>query len=74
MKLLPIGTAKVQLNRQLESVGINQTCHTIRAEVTITLQAAAPFYRTTTTAQFSYLLTETILVGKVPESYVVFGT
>ena len=74
MKMLPIGTAKVQLISQLESVGINQTCHTIRAEVTITLQAAAPFYRTTTTAQFSYLLTETILVGKVPESYVVFGT
>ena len=74
MKMLPIGTAKVQLISQLESVGINQTCHTIRADVTITLQAAAPFYRTTTTAQFSYLLTETILVGKVPESYVVFGT
>ena len=74
MKMLPIGTAKVQLISQLESVGINQTCHTIRAEVTITLQAAAPFYRTTTTAQFTYLLTETILVGKVPESYVVFGT
>lgn len=64
MKMLPIGTAKVQLISQLESVGINQTCHTIRADVTITLQAAAPFYRTTTTAQFSYLLTETILVGK----------
>ena len=35
MKMLPIGTAKVQLISQLESVGINQTCHTIRAEVTI---------------------------------------
>ncbi|MDD7295266.1 MAG: sporulation protein YunB [Oscillospiraceae bacterium] len=73
MKMLPIGAADVKLVSQLESAGINQTCHTIRAEVTVTLQAAAPFYRTTTTAQFSYLLTETILVGNVPESYVVFG-
>jgi sporulation protein YunB len=73
LKMLPIGTADVKLVSQLESAGINQTCHTIRAEITVTLQAAAPFYQTTTTAQFSYLLTETILVGNVPESYVVFG-
>lgn len=73
LRMLPIGTAEVKLVSQLEAAGINQTCHTIRAEVTVHLQAAAPFYRTTTTAAFSYLLTETVIVGTVPESYVVFG-
>lgn len=70
--LLPIGNASVQLVSTLESAGVNQTCHTIHADVTTEICATIPFSKVTTTVQFSYYLSETILVGDVPDSYLAF--
>lgn len=70
--LMPIGTASVKLVSELASAGINQTCHTIRAEVTAEMQAAIPFSRTTAEVTYTCLLSETVIVGTVPESYLEF--
>ncbi len=71
IQLLPIGAVSVKIVSQLESAGINQTCHTIRAEITAELQAAVPFYTVTTQTAYTCLLAETVLVGTVPDSYMV---
>ena len=47
-------------------------CHTIRAEVTAEMQAAIPFSRTTAEVTYTCLLSETVIVGIVPESYLEF--
>ncbi len=73
VQLMPIGNAAVELISKLESAGINQTCHTIYANVTAEIRAAIPFSETTATVEFSYLITETILVGDVPKSYLSLG-
>lgn len=73
VRIVPMGAAEVRLVSETETVGINQTCHRISAEVTVTLQAAAPFYTTTTHTTFTYLLTETLILGNVPQQYTVFG-
>lgn len=73
VRLMPIGNASVKLISALESAGVNQTCHTIRAEVTAEIQAAIPFSQTTAQVHYSFLITETVIVGSVPESYLEFS-
>ncbi len=73
LRFLPIGNAKVELVSELESAGINQTCHKITIKVTLHVAAAIPFYKTETEIEYEYLLSETLLVGDVPEGYAVFG-
>jgi hypothetical protein len=51
---------------------VNQTCHTIRAEVTAEIAAAIPFSKTNVSVQYDCLLLETVVVGNVPESYLEF--
>ena len=72
MRLLPVGHASVKLISTIESAGINQTCHTIRAEVTAEVQTAIPFAQTTTKTTYACLLSETLIVGTVPDSYMEF--
>ncbi|MBQ8688084.1 MAG: sporulation protein YunB [Ruminococcus sp.] len=73
LRFLPVGSAAVQLVSQLESAGINQTCHTILVQVSLHVAGAIPFCKTETDVTYEYLLTETILVGDVPDAYAVFG-
>lgn len=73
VRLMPIGHTTMKLISALESAGINQTCHTIRAEVTATIQAAIPFSETTASIHYECLISETVIVGTVPDSYLEFG-
>lgn len=73
-RLLPVGHASVKLISALESAGVNQTCHTIRAEITAEIRAAIPFSEVTAVATYDCLLSETVIVGNVPESYLEFDS
>lgn len=73
VRLLPVGNATVQIISALEAAGINQTCHTIRAVVTVEITAAIPFSETDVSATYDCLLSETVLVGRVPDAYLEFG-
>lgn len=72
VRLLPVGNGSVRIISELHAAGINQTCHTIRVVATAEITAAIPFSKTTVTTDYEYLLSETILVGSVPESYLEF--
>ena len=67
-------TPPVKLISTMESAGVNQTCHTIRAEITAEIRAAIPFSEVTADATYDCLLSETVIVGNVPESYLEFGS
>ncbi len=73
LRFLPIGNATAKLISGLESAGINQTCHTITIKVTLSVAGAIPFCKTETVVEYEYLLSETLLVGDVPEGYAVLG-
>lgn len=70
VKLQQSGTATVQINSRFSEAGINQTVH--RLEVTVTFRAVVmaagmcePMEQTGT-----FLVTETVIVGTVPDRYV----
>ncbi len=66
LRYLPVGGAQVQLQSEFSSAGINQTIHTLTAEITIHAGCSVPLYQADTTEAFTYLLAETVIVGDVP--------
>lgn len=66
LRYVPAGSAEVKLQSDFSSAGINQTIHTLTAEITIHAGCSVPLYRADTTQTFTYLLAETVIVGDVP--------
>lgn len=73
LRLMPVGSVDVKLISELKSAGINQTCHTIKIVVNADIASSIPFYKTETEVSYTYLLTETVIVGNIPDKYTVFG-
>ena len=69
VKSLYIGTAYAEFENQFSTAGINQTCHQIyfqvHADITVLLPGRQ--YRTQVTSRVC--IAETVIVGKVPETY-----
>lgn len=61
------GSATVELKSQFESAGINQTIHRLYARVETNIYSVSPIETEITSFSFDYLLSETIIVGDVPE-------
>ncbi|MBQ8824157.1 MAG: sporulation protein YunB, partial [Ruminococcus sp.] len=47
--------------------------HTIKILVNADIASSIPFYKTETEVSYTYLLTETVIVGNIPDKYTVFG-
>ncbi|WP_069988717.1 sporulation protein YunB [Massilioclostridium coli] len=69
IQLLPQGTVHTQLTSQFEDAGINQTIHRIVLTVKIEMLALFPCYSSEVNASIDYILSENIIVGKVPQYY-----
>ena len=69
VKISLSGAAATQMSSYFESAGINQTSHRLVMDITVTLYAAIPGNDATTTLETSFIIAETVLVGKVPDSY-----
>ncbi len=67
LRYLPAGTAEVNLQSDFSSAGINQTIHTLTAEITVHAGCSVPLYRADAEQTFTYLLAETVIVGDVPD-------
>lgn len=69
VKSLYTGTASAEFENQFSTAGINQTCHQIyfqlHADITVLLPGRQ--YRTQVTSRVC--IAETVIVGKVPETY-----
>lgn len=68
-KNITISSVNCEFESKFNSVGINQTLHSIYVNVQISSQINAFFMTKTITCQTPVLISETILIGKVPDTY-----
>lgn len=62
---------KSKMISSFESAGINQTLHGILLNLDVDIYLVSPWYRTSSNVTSEFIITETIIVGKVPEAYTV---
>ncbi len=69
IRLIPVAVVTCRFVSDFESAGINQTSHRLVMDITVTLYAAIPGNDATTTLETSFIIAETVLVGKVPDTF-----
>ena len=69
LRLIPVGTVRVNVLEHFSDAGINQTRHKISLEVISDLKIVVPFISSTTQVKTAVPLADTIIVGPVPEHY-----
>jgi len=71
VKVMPLSLTKFQAETEFVSEGINQTRYKVYCTVASDIQILAPFSREKAQINRKVLLAEAIIVGQVPDSYVV---
>ena len=66
----PTGKVSVESQNRFEHIGINQTKHSMYLNIMIDIRIIIPFTEKTTTVQTTIPLTEYIVIGDVPQTYV----
>lgn len=69
IRMLPAGSAESKITSSLSEAGVNQTLHTINIEISAPISAIIPGCSAQTQADGSFLLAESVIVGKVPHYY-----
>ena len=67
----PVSLTKFQYESEFETEGINQTRYRLYCTVNSQIHIVAPFTDKTAEINRKVLLAEAVIVGKVPDSYVV---
>lgn len=67
IRICPVGSAKVTLKSSFDSAGLNQTRHRIIAVADVKFTSSVPMYSFSGSAEFDFLLAETVIVGDVPD-------
>jgi sporulation protein YunB len=70
VKIQPIGSVKVDYKSAVEAAGINMARHNIYLYVETNIRIIAPFIRNDVEVATHVPISETIIVGDVPESYI----
>lgn len=68
-RIEPKGSAVTRLTSSFRSAGINQTVHSITLEVNAELSPMMPGFSGTVEVSYDILLSESVIVGRVPETY-----
>lgn len=71
--IIPIGTVRVSIEERFSEAGINQIRHALFLDTRARLQVVVPLYRREIEVTTSIPLTEAIVVGPVPATYVKIG-
>ena len=66
---LVAGTVSTGVRSEFQSAGINQTLHRVLLDVEVPLTVLLPGSRGQTTARLTLCAAETVIVGKVPQTY-----
>ena len=69
LKLHQVGAVDTEIISEFTSAGVNQTKHRISIAVTAEISAILPLHSTDITVTNEYLISETVIVGKVPDVY-----
>ncbi|MCD5407401.1 MAG: sporulation protein YunB [Desulfotomaculum sp.] len=70
VSILPVGSVKVLVADEFDAVGINQVRHRLALDINTKIKVAVPFYTNNVTVHTVIPLTENIIVGEVPETWV----
>mgnify|MGYP002624949910 CR=1 FL=1 len=68
-RIEPKGNAETRLTGSFKSAGINQTIHSIILEVRAEISPMMPGFTETVDISYDILLSESVIVGSVPENY-----
>lgn len=71
LKVIPIGTARMNFKTEFESTGINQTKYKVFLELNSQARVLAPFAINNINVKNTVLIAEAIIVGEVPDNYIV---
>lgn len=70
LRLHQIGVADSEILSEFTSAGINQSRHRMILRVTVELSAILPAHSTDVIIKNDYVISETIIAGKVPNGYI----
>ena len=73
LRLHQIGAAKTELKSDLTEAGINQTKYSLYLTVTIEMTAILPAHSTDIVVSYDYPVSETVIVGEIPDMYLDKG-
>lgn len=65
----PNGNVKTEILSKFESAGINQTHHKIILNIEVNISILIPFYTTKVSIPSDFILSETVIVGDVPQYF-----
>ncbi len=68
-RFIPVGALQTKTISHFENAGINQTRHNITLLISVDIMAITSFASPKVTVPFEFILSETVIVGNVPESY-----
>lgn len=68
-KLDPLSSVKARIASKFTSTGVNQSLHELVLEISSDVAAVLPGHTVNVTVKSDYILTSTVIVGKVPDSY-----
>lgn len=72
-KAMTVGTVRAEFDSQLTSAGVNQTLHRIWMEVDVPMTLLLPGGPVETQIHTRLCVAETVIVGKVPDTYLQLG-
>ncbi len=64
-----VGSPQVELRHTFEEAGLNQTCFSLTAEISLTFAAVMPSQNITVNVSRSVPLVQKVIVGEVPQMY-----
>ena len=73
VEITMLTSSRVDLKNELISAGINQTKHQIKLDVVIDIDVILPWSTVSTRVDSEILVAETVVVGRVPETYFNVG-
>ena len=72
-RAMTMGTVRAEFDSQFTSAGVNQTLHRIWMEVTVPMKLLLPGGEVETELHTRLCVAETVIVGKVPDTYLQLG-
>lgn len=69
VKIMVLSSSAVEFSNSVVTAGINQTKHQIDLNVTVDMKLLLPWETKTDTVETHALIADTVIVGKVPDTY-----
>ncbi|MFR8977398.1 MAG: sporulation protein YunB [Christensenellales bacterium] len=73
ISIVPVGTVQTDFETEFEACGINQTRHKVYLQLSASIRIVIPTGAKTTNVSANMLVAESIIIGKVPESFVGYN-